>query len=63
MEIKFYMTKSHHYCKKCKGINGVYVKICEDTGVVIETYKQQLIRQTKDLIGKPVKHRPGLDEH
>lgn len=57
------MTKSHHYCEKCKGINGVYVKICKETGLVIETYKDQLIRQTKDLLGKPVKHRPGIDEH
>ena len=39
-------------CSKCNGIDGVYVKICEDTGEIIETYKEQLIRQTKGLIGK-----------
>ena len=57
------MTKKGHICDECNGINGKYVKICEATGEILETYKEQLIRQTKDLLGKPVKHRPGIDEH
>jgi hypothetical protein len=57
------MTKKGHYCDVCKGVDGEYIKVCRRTREQIETYKEQLIRQTKDLLGKTVKHRPGIDEH
>lgn len=43
------MTKKFHRCDQCKGINGVYVKICEATGEIIEDYKTQYERIKKDL--------------
>lgn len=46
------MTKKWHKCDKCKGINGIYVKICEATGEPIEDYKIQLRRQTETLYTK-----------
>lgn len=49
------MTKKEHRCKDCNGIDGVYVKICKSTGEIIEDYKTQIIRQTKDLKGTYVK--------
>jgi len=44
------MTKKGHICDKCKGINGIYVKICPETGEIIENYKQQYERIKKDLL-------------
>ena len=44
------MTKYFHYCEKCKGINGIYVKICEKTGDIIEDYKEQYERIEKGLL-------------
>ena len=43
------MTKKWHKCDKCKGVHGVYLKICEATGLPIEDYKTQLKRQIRDL--------------
>lgn len=44
------MTKYFHYCEKCKGINGIYVKICAKTGDIIEDYKEQYERIEKGLL-------------
>lgn len=46
------MTKKFHKCEKCKGKNGVYVKICVETGEIIGNYKTQLKDQIKDLYSK-----------
>jgi len=43
------MTKKFHKCEKCKGTEGIYVKICEETGEVIETYEMQYERIAKML--------------
>lgn len=32
------------------GIDGIYVKICESTGEIIEDYKQQYARISKGLL-------------
>lgn len=42
------MTKKWHKCEKCKnGTEGIYVKICRDTGEPIENYKIQYERMVK----------------
>jgi|DEB0MinimDraft_3_1074331.scaffolds.fasta_scaffold95022_3 hypothetical protein len=42
------MTKKWHKCEKCKnGTEGIYVKICSETGEPIEDYKMQYERLTK----------------
>ena len=46
---RFYLTKKFHKCEKCKGTDGIYVKICEETGEVIENYEEQYKRISKDL--------------
>jgi hypothetical protein len=43
------MTKKGHKCNKCRGTEGIYVKICPDTGEIIEDYKDQYKRITKVL--------------
>jgi hypothetical protein len=43
------MTKKFHKCEKCKGTEGIYVKICPETGEVIETYEMQYERIAKML--------------
>ena len=44
------MTKPGHKCNKCNGTDGIYVKICESTGEIIEDYKDQYIRISKGLL-------------
>ena len=43
------MTKKFHRCKKCRGTEGIYVKICPDTGEIIEDYQMQYERISKGL--------------
>jgi len=43
------MTKKWHKCDKCNGTDGVYVKICEATGEIIEDYETQYKRIAKAL--------------
>lgn len=43
------MTKKGHKCDKCRGTEGIYVKICPETGEIIEDYQDQYKRITKVL--------------
>ena len=43
------MTKKWHKCEKCKGTEGIYVKICPETGEIIEDYEMQYNRIKKAL--------------
>jgi hypothetical protein len=43
------MTKKWHKCEKCRGTEGIYVKICPETGEIIEDYKMQYDRIKKTL--------------
>jgi hypothetical protein len=43
------MTKKWHKCEKCRGTEGIYVKICPETGEIIEDYKMQYNRIKKAL--------------
>lgn len=54
-----------HKCNKCRGTEGIYIKVCAATGEKIETYKEQYERITKELRDNRnfVLHRPGIDEH
>lgn len=41
------MTKKWHKCEKCNGTEGIYIKVCPETGEPIEDYKMQYDRLTK----------------
>ena len=43
------MTKKWHKCEKCRGTEGIYFKICPETGEIIEDYKMQYNRIKKAL--------------
>lgn len=60
-----YFVKMRHKCNSCKGTDGIYVKICRETGKVIENYKQQYERIVKELSENRnfIEHKPGIDEH
>ena len=56
---------TRHRCDSCKGTDGIYVKICRETGEVIEDYKQQYERISNNLKDDRnfIEHKPGIDEH